>query len=134
MSDTVHSLFPTAVYQTSLNRKFTQKEILFLDKQKNNLTKIEGNSKTNNSYILNEKPLKQLKDDLTNASYKYYKNIFATYNWWIPVKSGDILFFPSYLNHSVETKQDNNLRISLAFNTFVKGSIGSREGLSELNL
>ena len=69
--------------------------------------------------------------------FNFETNEYNTWNsltWWIPVKSGDILLFPSYLNHSVETKQDNNLRISLAFNTFVKGNIGSREGLSELNL
>ena len=50
----------------------------------------------------------------------------------IPVKTGDILLFPSDLSHSVQHKEGNNLRISLAFNTFIKGTFGKR--VSELKL
>ena len=32
--------------------------------------------------------------------------------------------FPSFLLHEVQTKKDNNLRISLAFNTFISGTLG----------
>jgi hypothetical protein len=34
----------------------------------------------------------------------------------------------------VQTKEDDNTRISIAFNTFLKGHIGSDEDLTGLNL
>jgi hypothetical protein len=42
--------------------------------------------------------------------------------------------FPSSTTHQVETKKGNNTRISLAFNTFYKGTIGSNKDLTELIL
>jgi uncharacterized protein (TIGR02466 family) len=51
-----------------------------------------------------------------------------------PVKTNDLIIFPSYLEHSVQTKSNNNERISLAFNIFVKGEIGSDFYLTKLNL
>ena len=42
--------------------------------------------------------------------------------------------FPSSTIHQVETKQGKNTRISLAFNTFYKGTIGSNAALTELIL
>ena len=42
--------------------------------------------------------------------------------------------FPSSTIHQVETKQGNNTRISLAFNTFYKGTLGSNGTLTELIL
>lgn len=57
---------------------------------------------------------------------------FGTENIYIPVKTGDILLFPSDLSHSVQHKEGNNLRISLSFNTFIKGTFGI--GSSELKL
>ena len=41
-------------------------------------------------------------------------------SWWFPVKTGDVILFPSSLIHMVETKQGTNTRISLAFNVFIK--------------
>jgi uncharacterized protein (TIGR02466 family) len=61
-------------------------------------------------------------------------NIFNSESWWYPVKTGQLLIFPSHLVHSVMPKQDSNLRISLAFNTFLKGNLGSNKRLSELLL
>jgi hypothetical protein len=40
--------------------------------------------------------------------------------------------FPSSLNHMVETKEGTNTRISLAFNVFVKGTIGDSKQLAEV--
>jgi len=61
-------------------------------------------------------------------------NSFNSTSWWFPVKTGDIVIFPSSLIHSVETKQGNNTRISLAFNVFIKGTIGINNSLTELHL
>ena len=61
-------------------------------------------------------------------------NLWNSASWWFPVKTGDIVLFPSSLNHMVETKEGNNTRISLAFNVFVKGTIGDNKNLTELNI
>ena len=61
-------------------------------------------------------------------------NLWNSETWWFTVKTGDIIMFPSSLTHMVETKEGNNTRISLAFNVFIKGTIGSNKNLTELVL
>jgi len=61
-------------------------------------------------------------------------NLYNSETWWFGVKTGDIILFPSSLTHMVETKEGDNTRISLAFNVFIKGTIGDNEGLTELIL
>ena len=62
-------------------------------------------------------------------------NLWNSGTWFFPVKTGDLVMFPSSTTHQVQTKKGNNTRISLAFNTFYKGDLGgSRNGLSELIL
>ena len=73
-----------------------------------------------------------------NNKYKPIKlevkewNLWNSESWWFPVKTGDIILFPSSLTHMVETKEGTNTRISLAFNTFIKGTVGVNKSLSEL--
>jgi uncharacterized protein (TIGR02466 family) len=47
-------------------------------------------------------------------------NVYNTKTINIQVKTGTLLLFPSWLSHSVPAKSGNNLRTSLAFNTFIK--------------
>ena len=61
-------------------------------------------------------------------------NPYNSETWWFEVGAGDLILFPSHLTHMVQTKEDEETRISIAFNTFVKGYIGSDEGLSGLRL
>ena len=61
-------------------------------------------------------------------------NPFNSYTWFFPVESGDLLMFPSYLTHLVKTTTGKNTRISLSFNVFVKGDLGSKNNLTELKL
>jgi uncharacterized protein (TIGR02466 family) len=61
-------------------------------------------------------------------------NIWNSETWWFSVKTGDIILFPSSLTHMVETKQGDNTRISLAFNVFIKGTVGDNKLLTELIL
>lgn len=85
--------------------------------------------------------------DSTKDSIVFYKNMsnqivtnkteFNIYNsdlWTFPVETSQIIVFPSYLQHSVNTKEENNTRISLSFNTFIKGKIGNNVVLTELVL
>jgi len=75
-----------------------------------------------------------------NDSYKNIKpqiknwNLWNSESWWFPVKTGDIIMFPSSLPHAVENKEGANTRISLAFNVFIKGKIGINKELTELIL
>ena len=61
-------------------------------------------------------------------------NLYDNEEWSMPVKSKQIIVFPSYMTHGVDFKQGNNTRISIAFNTFIKGKIGSNLDLTELNI
>lgn len=53
-------------------------------------------------------------------------------SWWFNVKTGTIVLFPSSLTHNVESVTSDEVRISLAFNTFLKGVIGDNKNLTEL--
>ena len=61
-------------------------------------------------------------------------NIWNSETWFFAVETGDLFMFPSSTTHQVETKQGDNTRISLAFNTFYKGTVGSNKDLTELIL
>ena len=61
-------------------------------------------------------------------------NMWNSESWWFSVKTGDVILFPSSLTHMVETKQGDNTRISLAFNVFIKGTVGNKTSLTELTL
>ena len=200
----INGIFPTPIYISKLNRELTNKELSFIDKTKLDVYKNEGNTTSNDNYILNNKLFKDLKTDLdlrvqdyfekvispannitpyitqswlnyteTNQYHhkhehpnslvsgvfyinsdkkfdkiKFYKkdiyqtikpeikdwNIWNSESWWFSVKTGDIFLFPSSLTHMVETKEGTNTRISLAFNTFIKGTVGNNKSLSELIL
>ena len=61
-------------------------------------------------------------------------NLWNSATWFFPVETGNLFMFPSSTTHQVETKKGNNTRISLAFNTFYKGTIGLNTRLTELIL
>ena len=55
-------------------------------------------------------------------------------NMKIQVPKNRIILFPSCLPHSVEDYEDEETRISVALNTFVKGSLGDYDGKTLLEL
>ena len=62
-------------------------------------------------------------------------NLYNSESWWFEVNEGDVILFPSSLTHMVETLgQDKEERISIAFNTFLGGTIGSADELTELEI
>jgi uncharacterized protein (TIGR02466 family) len=200
---TINGIFPTPIYISKLDRELTPLELKFVDKNKKDFYKNQGNITTNNNYILNEKPFTNIKKELDlkiqdyfdkvistannitpyitqswlnytetnqyhhkhahpnslisgvfyincheehdkikffNDNYKTIKlevkdwNLYNSETWWFSVKTGDIILFPSSLTHMVETKQGDNTRISLAFNVFIKGTVGNNKSLTELIL
>jgi uncharacterized protein (TIGR02466 family) len=203
MEATINSIFPTPIYISKINRELTNKELSFIDKTKLDVYKNEGNTRSNDNYILNNKEFKDLKTELDlkvqdyfdkiispannitpyitqswlnftetnqyhhkhshpnslvsgvfyincheehdkikffNDKYQTIKpevkdyNIWNSETWWFSVKTGDVILFPSSLTHMVETKQGDNTRISLAFNVFIKGTVGVNKSLTELIL
>ena len=202
----IHSIFPTPVYITKMDRGFTKQELEFVKQQKKHCTNNEGNINTKDNYILNRKEFKNVKKFLdkhckeyldtvicpknnidlyitqswlnyTEANQFHHKhehpnsvvsgvfyfdsdikndkilfshskgyqqispetdkekfNLWNSNTWFFPVETGNLFMFPSSTTHQVETKQGNNTRISLAFNTFYKGSVGSNTKLTELIL
>ena len=75
-------------------------------------------------------PYKQISPEIDNKKF----NLWNSQTWFFPVETGDLIMFPSSTTHQVETKKGNNTRISLAFNTFYTGSVGSNSQLTELIL
>jgi uncharacterized protein (TIGR02466 family) len=199
----INGIFPTPIYISKLDRELTLLELKFVDKNKKDHYKNDGNITSNNNYILNEKPFANIKKELDlrvqdyfnkvispannitpyitqswlnytetnqyhhkhahpnslvsgvfyincheehdkikffNDNYKIFKpeikeyNIWNSESWWFSVKTGDVILFPSSLTHMVETKQGDNTRISLAFNVFIKGTVGNNKQLTELHL
>ena len=61
-------------------------------------------------------------------------NLFNSNTWTIGAKNGDLLIFSSDLRHSVPIKKESNIRISISFNTFLKGTIGNETSLTKLNI
>lgn len=62
-------------------------------------------------------------------------------NWWnmkrigVPIQTGDVILFQSNLEHGVEQIiSDDHVRVSLSFNTWFKGELGSENGLTKLAL
>ena len=203
MEANINGIFPTPIYISKLDRELTPLELKFVDKNKKDFYKNDGNITSNNNYILNEKPFINIKKELDsrvqdyfdkvispannitpyitqswlnytetnqyhhkhahpnslvsgvfyincheehdkikffNDNYKTIKlevkdwNMWNSESWWFSVKTGDVILFPSSLTHMVETKQGDNTRISLAFNVFIKGTVGNNKQLTELHL
>lgn len=61
-------------------------------------------------------------------------NLYNAVSWWLPVNEGLLLLFPSDTIHEVPTVQGDRVRISIAFNTFPSGMIGTPAKLTRLEL
>ena len=61
-------------------------------------------------------------------------NSWNSHAWWLPANSGELLLFPSTLTHEVKIRDNPGTRISIAFNTFLRGDIGNCENRTGLTL
>ena len=60
-------------------------------------------------------------------------NIYNSRSRTFRIDSGDLILFPSNMKHTVPPKDTKGTRISIAFNTFIKGEISKdQKGLREL--
>ena len=71
-------IFPTPIYLSSLNRKLTNQELLFIDKIKLDVHKSEGNTISNNNYILNEKSFVNIKKELNLKIQDYFDKVISS--------------------------------------------------------
>ena len=94
--------------------------VLYLDTDKDNDT----------IKFFNPIKYQQLSPEVNSDKYNFYNSS----SWWFPVESGQLIMFPSSTTHQVDNKKGSNTRISLAFNTFYKGSLGVNRELTELKL
>jgi len=78
-------------------------------------------------------PIQFKRKDIREFSLDVEKhNNFNSVTYLLPADSGELLLFPSTLAHSVLSNRSDEDRISIAFNTFSKGSLGSIESLTYL--
>ncbi len=61
-------------------------------------------------------------------------NLYNTESWWFEAVTGRLVLFPSSLEHSVPNVTGEAVRISMSFNSFPVGTIGSDANLDELRL
>lgn len=60
-------------------------------------------------------------------------NLYNSESWWFEAVKNRLIMFPSSLEHWVDAAQrDDRTRVSLSFNTFLKGTIGDNSQLTEL--
>ena len=72
--------------------------------------------------------------ELIKFEFKEF-NLWNSATWFFPSNNNELLLFPSWLNHKVDTNEKATTdRISISFNTFVRGTLGSRKELTELIL
>ena len=62
------------------------------------------------------------------------RDILNADRWPVQPKSGMLVLFPSHLEHSVDPNQNDADRYCIAFNVFVKGTFGSEESFSTLEI
>jgi Rps23 Pro-64 3,4-dihydroxylase Tpa1-like proline 4-hydroxylase len=79
------------------------------------------------SYVCTVSTVMYLNDNYSGGGL-YFPHLNYTY---IP-EEGDIVLFPSTLTHEVENVIADDTRVSLAFNSFIKGTFGDKGSLTEL--
>ena len=70
--------------------------------------------------------------DVSLQTEKY--NTFNSATFMLPMKRGELILFPSNLQHSVPVNQSDEERISLSFNSWPKGNMGDERSLTYLPL
>jgi len=90
---------------------------------------IQANPENDNITFIN--------DHGPSAFFKFHAKKFNPFNshmWTIPAWTGRLLLFPAQLPHQVFNNPNSSDRISLVFNTFIRGEIGLKEEYSCLTL
>jgi uncharacterized protein (TIGR02466 family) len=92
----VFSLFPIPVYETSLDRPLTEKEITFVGNHEQKVNKNEGNFTSRDREILNRSEMSSLKEFILNQTRAYINTVIA------PKEQLDPYISLSWLNYTYE--------------------------------
>tara|TARA_R110000744_G_scaffold14331_1_gene40777 strand:- start:29 stop:646 length:618 start_codon:yes stop_codon:yes gene_type:complete len=95
---TIDNLFPTPIYRSDINRKFTKQELQFVNEQKKHCSKNVGNINTQDNYILNKKEFKNIKKFLDTACQDYLEKIIS------PKNNVKLYITQSWLNYTEENQ------------------------------
>ena len=71
----IHSLFPTPVYETNLNREFTKQELELIKASEIECIPNMGNTSSEDNYILEQAAFKNLKKELEVILKDYIDNL-----------------------------------------------------------
>jgi uncharacterized protein (TIGR02466 family) len=66
--------------------------------------------------------------------FKKYNSNVTGVSHKLSIKNGDLVLFPSSIEHMVERTTTNNVRISMAFNVFARGYFGEEDASTALYL
>ena len=77
MNAKIINIFPIPIYKSKLNRKFTNKELSFVDQTKFDVCKNVGNTHSKNFSILNEKPFANIKKELNLIIEDYFEKVLS---------------------------------------------------------
>ena len=78
MEANIHSIFPTPIYISKIDRELTPLELNLVEKSKKDFYKNDGNITSNNNYILNEKPFTNIKKELNLKVQDYFNKVLST--------------------------------------------------------
>ena len=76
----VHRIFPEPVYVSTVGRALTKEELKTINKYKKETSKNEGNITSSDNYVLENKTLKNLKEDLHKGVIDYFDKVICTTN------------------------------------------------------
>ena len=76
----IHSIFPTPVYFSKLTRNLTDKELKIINDTRKDVHENEGNFTSMDTYVLNKKELKNLKNELMENVNDCFVKIVDTDN------------------------------------------------------
>ena len=117
----------------------TQSWINWMRKGTTHISHIHKNSIISGSFYINASKkydmIEFLKKDYSEfhiLTKKY--NDYNTLDVGMTVETYDLILFPSSLQHLVSSTTNPETRVSLAFNSFIKGTLSPEDSLSYLNI
>ena len=76
----IQQIFPQPIYISKLDRALTKEELRAINKHKKKMYKNEGNTTSNDNYVLENKTLQNLKKDLNKQVLDYFDKVICTTN------------------------------------------------------
>lgn len=139
----LHRYLETVINPVSeLEIFFTQSWMTFTKENQDHHAHYHSNSfLTAVYYLIAEDGVDSI--NIMNNAYTFNNrhpiHIDNTPTWWtskmisVPVKSGDVVIFPSYMDHGVSpVKKMSHYRVSVSMNTWFRGEIGREENLNRI--